>query len=91
MYSKMELAVLKGVIEHDRASAYFASLLGLNTYVDSACDNKLLKSKPYLQVTRKGRKVYKDLRLAELPSKPIGTSGGSCWNFWKWGDRLVKG
>lgn len=70
------LVLLKGAIEHDDGRRYFGSLMAYGHHLHGAVARGLVdeEGKP----TDKGRQVYADERLGNLPKEGRGY-------MWKWG------
>lgn len=82
-----ELAILKGLIEHNDGTIYFGSLLGWQTHCVSAIakgyvafiDPDVGSYSSNLAVTTLGRELYEHLKLSSLPTR--GYSRAYMWNW----------
>lgn len=78
-----QLAIVKGVIEHNDPTSYFASLGGYLTYRLRAVVRGWIAlgegDHPEVTVTPAGREVYDRCKLSELPNKHLSRA-----YMWKW-------
>jgi hypothetical protein len=77
--TRIMLATLKGVIEHNDAGAYFGSLYSLPMFVDQCIEEGWLSQDE--KATEKGRAAYVQYKLDKFSQ-----TAGHRWYFWDWGD-----
>lgn len=76
-----ELAIVKGLVEHNDPTAYFGSLGGFGVHCASAVRKEWVTlPTPYRpELTPVGSKIYEAMQLSSLPNQQL--SRASLWNW----------
>jgi hypothetical protein len=84
-----QLAIVKGIKEHNDGTAYFGSLLGYSKYEDDAKKWGWITNDDKPTLTPLGERVYAECNLIRLPTKMF--SRAYTWDGWNDIKVLPKG